>query len=101
MSKTYKIAFNGCYGGFILSDGAISRLKELGVKFDDEYEYRDMARHHPLLIQVIEELGKKASGDGANLCIAKIKSPLYIIDEYDGSESVTTPDDIGWIKIEE
>jgi hypothetical protein len=60
-----------------------------------------MPRHHPLLIQVIEELGKEASGDYSNLCISKIDSPLYKIDEYDGSESVVTPDDIGWINIEE
>jgi hypothetical protein len=50
---------------------------------------------------VIEELGKEASGDYSNLCISKIDSPLYKIDEYDGSESVVTPDDIGWINIEE
>jgi hypothetical protein len=60
-----------------------------------------MPRHHPLLIQVIEELGEEASGDYSNLCIARIESPLYRISEYDGSESVDTPDDIGWINIEE
>ena len=101
MSKTYKVAFNGCYGGFGLSDKAVDRLKELGVKYDYHSEYEYMPRHHPLLIQVIEELGKEASGDYSNLCISKIDSPLYKIDEYDGSESVVTPDDIGWINIEE
>ena len=101
MSKAYKVAFNGCYGGFVLSDKAISRLKELGVKLDDDYEYRDMPRHHPLLIRVIEELGKEASGDYSNLCISTIDSPLYKIDEYDGSESVVTPECTRWINIEE
>jgi hypothetical protein len=101
MSKTYKVAFNGCYGGFSLSDKAVDRLKELGVKYDRHYEYEDMPRHHPLLIQVIEELGKEASGDYSNLCISTIDSPLYRIDEYDGSESVMTPEGIRWINIEE
>ncbi len=39
MSKTYKVAFNGCYGGFSLSNKAVERLKELGVKYDRHYEY--------------------------------------------------------------
>lgn len=101
MSKTYKVAFNGCYGGFSLSDKAVERLKELGVKYDRHYEYEDMPRHHPLLIQVIEELVEEASGDYSNLCIATIDSPLYKIDEYDGSESVVTPECTRWINIEE
>ena len=101
MSKTYKVAFNGCYGGFGLSNKAIDRLKELGVKYDRDYEYDDMPRHHPLLIQVIEELVEEASGDYSNLCIATIDSPLYKIDEYDGSESVVTPECTRWINIEE
>jgi hypothetical protein len=50
---------------------------------------------------VIEELVEEASGDYSNLCIAKIDSPLYKIDEYDGSESVITPEAIRWINIEE
>ena len=100
MSKTYKVVFNGCFGGFGLSPKAISRLKELGVQYDDDYEYNYMDRHDSLLVQVVEELGSEASDKYSNLCISTIDTPLYIIDEYDGSESVKVPDDIGWIKIE-
>ena len=74
MSKTYKVAFNGCYGGFSLSDKAVERLKELGVKYDSHYEYEDMPRHHPLLIQVIEELVEEASGDYSSILIHLIAS---------------------------
>jgi hypothetical protein len=55
---------------------------------------------HPLLVQVIEELGREASGEYSNLCIKEIETSLYRIDEYDGSESVITPEGISWINIE-
>ena len=101
MPKTYKVVFNGCYGGFALSDKAISRLNELGLTGNGEYsDYLDIKRHHPLLIQVVEELGVEASGSHSNLCIATINSPQYIIEEYDGAESVKVPENIRWIRIE-
>ena len=102
MSKTYKVAFNGCYGGFSLSNKAIERLNELGILFEHEsrWNYNDMPRHHPLLIQVIEELGTEASDQYSNICISEIDCPRYKIEEYDGSESVITPNDIRWIEIE-
>jgi hypothetical protein len=100
MSKTYKVAYNGCYGGFSLSNKAVERLKELGVKYDRHYEYEGMPRHHPLLVQVIEELGREASGEYSSLCIEEIETSLYRINKYDGSESVITPEGISWINIE-
>lgn len=53
-------------------------------------------RHDPALVQVVEELGDKANGDCAELRIAEVSGP-YRIDEYDGSESVETPDSYDWI----
>jgi len=53
-------------------------------------------RHDPILVQVVEELGDKASGDCAKLAIAVVFGP-YRIDEYDGSESVKQPDGYDWI----
>lgn len=58
------------------------------------------SRHDPKLIKAVEELGKEASSPFADLRIAEIDSDRYIIREYDGSESVITPDKIDWIKIE-
>jgi hypothetical protein len=107
-----KVVFNNCYGGFSVSDEAMDRMVELGWNlklnpkydpnsksmFSSKYEchgYVDCPRHHPILVQVVEELGDKASGSCADLQIAEVEG-LYRIDEYDGAESVETPDQIDW-----
>jgi len=93
----HKVVINSCYGGFGLSDKAIARLKELGLEFRWEY---DIPRHHPLLVQVVEELGEKASGTYAKLEVVKINSKLYQVTEYDGFENVKTPSDpVEWVVI--
>jgi hypothetical protein len=56
----------------------------------------NVSRHDPILVQVVEELGDKASGDCAKLAIAEVSGP-YRIDEYDGNESVKTPGGYDWI----
>jgi hypothetical protein len=111
-----KVVYNACYGGFGLSNEAMDRMVELGYdlklnpkynpnsksKYGDtsqKYEcgnYVDCARHDPILVQVVEELGEKANGKCANLVIAEVSGP-YRIDEYDGFEGVETPDDVDWI----
>jgi hypothetical protein len=54
-------------------------------------------RADPHLIQVIEELGKKANGQCAEIRITEIPSGTqYRIDEYDGRESVETRDSYEW-----
>lgn len=57
---------------------------------------RNVDRHDPALVQVVEELGDKASGEYARLRIAEVSGP-YRIDEYDGSESVETSGSYDWI----
>jgi hypothetical protein len=57
---------------------------------------RDVSRHDPILVQVVEELGEKANGSYAKLAIAEVSGP-YRIDEYDGFESVETPGSYDWI----
>ena len=57
---------------------------------------RNVDRHDPVLVQVVEELGKKANGDFANLQIDEVHGP-YRIDEYEGNESVMTSGDYDWI----
>lgn len=92
-----KVVINTCYGGFGLSDKAKDRLRELGLEFKWQY---DIPRHHPLLVQVVEELGEEASDPYAKLKVEEINSNLYKIDEYDGLESVLTPGDhVGWISV--
>ena len=58
---------------------------------------RDIERDDPFLVQVVEELGEESNGRCANLQIAVVPAgTLYRIDEYDGNESVLTPDDYKW-----
>jgi len=96
-----KVVYNSCYGGLSVSPEAWTRMQELGytgeasVHNDFAYLY-DCARHNPILVQVVQELGKKASGRGSDLYIAQVFGP-YRIEEYDGSETVIEPDDYDWI----
>ena len=57
---------------------------------------RDVSRHDPILVQVVEELGDKANGSCARLAIDEVSGP-YKIDEYDGLETVVEPNGIDWI----
>jgi hypothetical protein len=89
-----KVVYNSCYGGFNLSEKAMVRYRELGgtETYDD-----DISRTDPRLIQVVEELGREASGSCGLLKIAEVPSgATYRIDEYDGFESVMTVDDYDW-----
>jgi hypothetical protein len=98
----FKVVYNGCYGGFGLSKEAI---KYLNVKYGIEVSVsgpwlkEDLPRHDKRLVDVIEVLGDKANGMCAKLLIAEIDSPMYRIDEYDGFESVETPDSYEWVVI--
>lgn len=108
-----KVVYNTCYGGFSLSKPAIERYLNLkGLPFivetskyglpsytvnGEHWCDRDIPRNDPALVQVVEELGKAASGAHASLAITEVKSgERWRIDEYDGSESVMTIDDYEW-----
>ena len=92
-----KIVYNACYGGFSLSDAAVTRYIELtGVSAEDFYD-RDILRNDPILAQVVEELGREADGDCAKLEIYEIAAGTkYYIDEYDGMEHIIEFDDFLW-----
>lgn len=108
-----KVVYNACFGGFGLSRKAAERLAQLGLEgmeqeiegassmsklLGDSYNIPEgVPRHHPLLVQVVEEFGPEASGVFADLQIENIRGKKYIINEYNGSESVQTPSDIEWI----
>jgi hypothetical protein len=56
-----------------------------------------VARHDPILAEIVERLGDQANGMCAKLRIKEIPSGTpYRIDEYDGSESVETNDTYEW-----
>ena len=89
-----KIVFNACFGGFGVSQAAWERYVELGGKAESGW---DIERTDPILVQVVEEMGKAASGSFSHLLIADVPAGTkYRIDEYDGSEAVMTIDDYDW-----
>jgi len=90
-----KIVINKCYGGFSLSDEAERLLFKkadplLYGGFDiKESRVCNMPRHHPLLVEVVEELGSKSWGDYAELKIVEIPEDVeWEIIEYDGIEYI-------------
>lgn len=107
MSKKekFKVAYCAQYGGFGLSREAVKRIKEIDDSYEkwDDYDFGyKIPRHDPALIQAIEELGLEvASGPHCTLEIEEISGRTYRINEYDGNESVETPenDHLSWTVI--
>lgn len=112
-----KVVYNTTYGGFSLSRAAILRAREIsgnsnwgaysiagdihpetGDRLDKDYGNLDgVARHDPVLVQVVEELGESAS-NWSELGMVEIPDgSLYRICSYDGLEWVETPDSIEWV----
>lgn len=56
----------------------------------NEHLYLDSGhREDPILVEVVEELGSKASGRFGKLVVVEIPDGLdYVIDEYDGIETL-------------
>lgn len=100
-----KIAINSCYGGFILSDEAITWLENHGITSCRElqnYEYGDVKRHDTLLVQLIETLGDKASSPLSHIKVVEVDIPSgrYRIHDKSGWESIELPEDINWVQVE-
>ena len=88
-----KIVINTCYGGFSLSDEAeqlMLKKADYTLYYDiKESRVRNIARSHPLLVDVVEELGSKAWGDNAELKVVEIPEDVeWEIIEYDGREHI-------------
>ena len=72
-----------------LQTGKYSGLFVTTLSADEKFVIngRDVERHDPLLIQVVEEMGEKAEGPCANLRIIEIPDGTdYEVQEYDGME---------------
>lgn len=72
-------------------------IKDMGDNVEisnEDYEkyclyLKDGHREDPILIEVVEELGEKASGRFGDLKVVEIPDDLeYVIDEYDGIETL-------------
>lgn len=119
MSEMVKIVYNACYGGFSLSlDGVIlGRKLSNNPKWADiviggecytdgeickDYGFgfhlgSDFSRSDLILVEIVETLKEKASGQLSELKITEVpKGTKYRIDEYDGFESVETIDSYEW-----
>jgi hypothetical protein len=106
-----KVVVNACFGGFGLSHDAIMRYGELanlnllyqegehiwnssyyknGVINDDNHFWdNDIERDDPILVQVVEEMGRESNSDCADLRIADVPDDIeWYIDDYDGIETV-------------
>jgi hypothetical protein len=58
---------------------------------DEQYvlNARDIERHDPILIRVVEEMGEAAYGSCADLRVVEIPDGVkYVIEEYDGNEHI-------------
>ena len=91
--KMIPVMYNTCYGGFSLSEAAITeynrrkspntpKLNAMGMHID---------RTDPLMIQIIREMGKQANGMCSDIRLDHIPPQYknnYYIQEYDGTETV-------------
>lgn len=104
-----KIAINTAHGGFGLSRTAFHRLRDMGhpvaLKETDIGDFypdgsgprtslfgmdgfcRTIDRDDPMLIQIVEEMGRAASGSLAHIEVLEIPDDVqWQIEEYDGLE---------------
>lgn len=92
----HKVVINSCYGGFWLSNKAQKWLQE----HYNISDFEELPRHDPRLIECVETLGSEANVQFSELTIVKIPGNKYKIEEYDGLESIITPEmDNDWITI--
>lgn len=98
----WKVVINTCYGGYGLSAEAVDLLRELkGEPLECYRDWQGITRHDKDLVKVVETLGDKASNTYAKLKVVEIDFPAYMIDEYDGIESIRTPDADTYIYIDD
>jgi hypothetical protein len=81
-----KIVINRCYGGFGLSDVALTRYKN---ESGNDVSYWNIPRNDAILVNIVEELGEDSWGGCAELKVVEIPDGIeWEIDEYDGIEWV-------------
>lgn len=63
--------------------------KKENLLYSDESRHKEEMRTNPILVKVVEELGEKANGWGAELRVIDLPEGIeYEIDDYDGIETV-------------
>lgn len=84
-----KIVINRRYGGFGLSEKAEKAYcREKGID-PVNFAHWEINRNDPVLIELVEKMGKDAAGNHADLKVVDIPDDVdWVIDEYDGMEWV-------------
>ena len=92
MSSTHvSVMYNACYGGFSLSDAAMEEYRRQCPEAQRVWCPRSVPRHDPVLVGIVQKMGKKAYGHYAKIQMRKIPAQYanhYEIAEYDGLEHV-------------
>jgi len=90
VEEELEILYNGCYGGWGMSEKAEELYKSL--KGDDDINIYSLSiRTDPVLINLCKEMGKDFNCKYGNVKIIKIPKRYenhYFIHEYDGKETV-------------
>jgi len=89
-----RVVINTCYGGYGFSEKALGLFLKFGITCPE-----DLPRHDPIVIHVVETLGVKANSSGSFLKVVTIEGFKYRIHEYDGLESIVTPEEEKYITI--
>jgi hypothetical protein len=83
---TTRIVINTRYGGFSMSKEAIAMYQKLAGK-EVKLSTVFYTRNDPVLVQVVETLGKRANGAYSDLKIVDVPDDVeWEIQEYDGKE---------------
>ena len=117
IQATTKVVINERFGGFGLSDEAKREyLRRCGLTWTEEkderfpsligphfyvdgelWTERDLSRTDPVLVSVVEDMGTAANDKYAGLEVVELpKGTAYIIDEYDGYETIQRRDEVDW-----
>jgi hypothetical protein len=96
-----KVVYNGDYGGYSIPEEVRIKYNEIaGTNYENFWNMEEIPRHDKLLVQLVEEFLQSDKKDQTDLAILEIDSNRYLINEYDGWESVVEPNDIDWIEVE-
>lgn len=79
-----KYVINRCYGGFGLSQAAMDAF---AVQAHSPCEAYEIPRNHPVLVSIVEQMGREAWGRMSELKVVEIPDGVEVtIEEYDGIE---------------
>lgn len=86
--KVISVIINDSYGGWRLSQQAVDLYNQ---RTNQNHTYKTLTndfREDLILINIVKELGPLASGYYASLKVVDVVKDYYVIDEYDGLETV-------------